>query len=142
MKTTTTVHQQRSNPDRQIRVLQAAFGLDAAFWVFMGVVGLILGARPPGGISTLRLIYSLMMLVNAIILAGLAWGLTLRNRLIYILAVLFILANAVLSITDQVGLLDLISLAIHIGLLVLLFLAKEVFSKSESSSSLDSGRAG
>ena len=73
-----------------------------------------------------------MMLSNAAILAWLAWALSRRNRIIYIITVVLIFATAVLSITDEVGLVDLISLAVNLGLLILLFLARGEYRKSAS----------
>jgi hypothetical protein len=123
----------RSTPSLKVRLLQAAFVLDVIFWVALSVGGLVMGARAPGGISGSRLVVSAMMLANAALLAWLAWALARRNRIIYIITVVLIFATAVLSITDEVGLFDLISLAVNLGLLILLFLARGEYRKSASS---------
>jgi hypothetical protein len=121
-----------STPNRKVRILQTAFVLDAVFWVAMGVATLVMGAGASGGISTSRWVVSLMMLANAAILAWLGWALARRNRFIYILAVLLVFALAVLSITDEVGLFDVISLLVNLGLLILLFLVRGEYRKSAS----------
>jgi len=57
---------------------------------------------------------------SAAALAGLAILLSRRNRFAFYLAVILLAIIAVLSITDQIGILDLVSLAVSVIPLVLL----------------------
>ena len=102
-----------------VSLLRALFGVLGAFWLVVGVFAVsgALDLGLPGGARVL----GILMLGNgaALVLAG--W-LSLRgHRMVDFLAVLLVLANAALSLTDEVGVLDLASLVVSgtlLGLLV------------------------
>ena len=52
------------------------------------------------------------------------WGYLKKRRTVYILTLLFFAANGVLSLTDQVGFFDMVSLLLSTGLFVLLVLQR------------------
>ena len=60
------------------------------------------------------------------------WNLVKKNRFIYLLSILFVITNGVLSITDQVGNWDLISLILNILAMVgLISVWKEMMTKTQ-----------
>lgn len=99
------------------RMTQALFYFNAAVWVVLGITSLTrIGSAP----SYVVWIIAVLMFGNAAALALCGWGVgTGRRRYLYLaLAVLGI--NILLTFTDQVGALDLATLAIDVILLGLL----------------------
>ena len=97
-----------------LKVTRTLFFVDAAIWLVFAVWGAVLAAS--GG-DTLRWFLSALMAANA---AALAWfGVRLipgRVR-IFDLAILYMALNAVLSITDQFGLVDALILLLSLSVL-------------------------
>jgi hypothetical protein len=60
------------------------------------------------------------MYVNAFVMMFIAWGIGRRQRAYYYLALAVILANILLTITDEFGLFDLIVLLLNLAILFLL----------------------
>jgi len=102
-----------------VSLLRGLFGALGAFWLVAGgfaVFGALDFGLPQGA-----QVLGILMLGNGAALVSAGW-LTLRgHRMIDFLAVLLVLANGVLSLTDEVGVLDLASLVVSgtlLGLLV------------------------
>jgi hypothetical protein len=110
-----------SGPHNASALLQRAlFGLASAFWVITG--GLVLaGLLNVGGSESASLVIGVLMLGNGVLLGLSAWA-TLRGRhWVDRGALLLVVANAVLSVTDEMGVWDWLSLAISallVGLVV------------------------
>lgn len=99
-----------------VRAAQALFLLIGLVWILLGVVTLI---RQTGG-AVAAVIIALLMVANAAVMLWLAWGIGQQSRRFYLLALAVLAVNIVLSITDQVGIWDLISLGVTLALFVLL----------------------
>jgi hypothetical protein len=96
------------------------FGAAACFW-------LVTGALAATGLSDLgfdspdaALVVGLLMLGNGVALALAGWFTLRGHRLVDFAALALVALNACLSVTDEIGLLDLISLLVNGALLVLL----------------------
>ena len=66
------------------------------------------------------LILKVLLFCEPVIYFLALWGYLKKRRTIYILTLLFLAANAALSVTDEVGFFDIISLLLNAGLLLLL----------------------
>lgn len=114
-------------PDRLIRLAQRLFYLNGLVWLILGLVSVLRlsnAGNPPSG--TLLVVAVLMFgNVGAMVLSGL--GLTRRTIWTYLFAVAVLLVNIVLTVTDQFGLLDLLTLALDLFLLVVLFLIRKAY---------------
>lgn len=99
-------------------LLRALFGLLGAFWVVSGV--LAVSGVVDLGLQAGAVFLGVLMLGNgaALFLAG--WLALRGHRVVDFLAVVLVLANGVSSLTDEVGPLDLASLAVSAALLGLL----------------------
>jgi len=103
-----------------VRIALALLTLDALLWFAFGAAtacGAIASiAQPP----LLRWGMAGLAWVSAVFLAGIALLLRRRSRPAFFAAVILLSIIAVLSITDQVGLVDLATLAVSAAPLVLL----------------------
>ena len=105
------------------------YSIGAAFWCATGVM-VSCGAVKIGAFEGAWVVGALM-LANAAAF-GAAWWLSLRGyRLIDYGAILLVVANAVLSVTDEVGLLDTASLVLCVLLLILTVLNTRAVSRTE-----------
>jgi len=95
-----------SQQPRAVIAAQVAFVLLGLVWIAFAVIILL---RLPGG-PVAAWIIAALMLGNACVLLWLAWGIGRRSPRFYYLALAVVAANAVLSITDQVGIYDIVSL--------------------------------
>ena len=101
-----------------LRLQGSLFGVVAGFWLVAGVLAVV--GVVDFGLDKGAPLLGLLMLGNAAAL-GLAGFLSLRgHRLVDFGALAVVAVNALLSVTDEIGLLDLVSLAASVGLLVLL----------------------
>jgi hypothetical protein len=89
---------------RALALASAAFWLAAGALVFVGILGV--GAR-----ETARLLGALMV-GNGMAMAGAAAFMLRGHRLVDFTALALFLVNAALSIADQIGVLDVVSLAV------------------------------
>lgn len=70
-----------------------------------------------------------LMAINAIIFLLLAYAVKLQNKLVYWFTIFYVGINAVLTITDQVGLYDYLTLALNLVTLITLFINKNKLLK-------------
>jgi hypothetical protein len=104
-----------------VKLLRVLFAVLGAFWLVLGSLG-VLGAVDFGLATGARFLGALM-LGNGTALALAGW-LSLRGRrVVDFLAVTLVLANLVLSLTDEVGPLDLAFLVVNSALLGFLVVA-------------------
>jgi hypothetical protein len=108
---------------KPLRIAQALFFLNAAIWLVFGItsLGRITNDSPSGQITAL--VVGILMFGNAaaMLLSGLLIG--KGKRRYYFLAAAVLTINIILTFTDQVGLLDWITLAIDLALAGFLFAA-------------------
>ena len=68
----------------------------------------------------------ILMVINAAILYWLGWGIA-RRRVFFYFGIGYLLLNILLTITDQFGLLDLLTMLIDIVLVILLIAKHKIF---------------
>lgn len=104
----------------RVKVTLAFILLNAFFW--MGFAAFTLQARydSGAGLSAVTWIWAGLAALSALALAGAAFLLRRRSKLAYYFALLMLGVLAVLSLTDQVGWLDIISFFISLVPFILL----------------------
>jgi len=79
------------------------------------------------------LILKILLFLEPLFFAIALFGLIKRIKIIFVFSIIFSLFNAILSITDEVGIFDVISLILNILVLISLLLAqKQIFKKEPS----------
>ncbi len=97
---------------------RALFGVAAAFWLLTGTLALF-GVLHLGATGAGARVLGVLMLGNGAAFALAGW-LALRGyRLVDLASLVLVAANAVLSVTDEIGLVDVLSLGVNVGLLAL-----------------------
>jgi hypothetical protein len=104
-----------------LKLTSRAFLLDAAVWLILGIQSLIL-AVDTGNVT--RWVYTILMFANA---AMLIWFgvVILRARIeVFTLAIVYMIANVVVLIFDQFGLVDALVMSLNLVVLGLLVLTR------------------
>lgn len=99
-----------------VQAAQGGFYLNAGIWIVLGLFTLTRTQNP-----VMVLVLCLLMAANALLLVWIGWGLGRRKRMYYFLGAAVIGLNFILTLTDEVGIFDLIVLFVNGVLLVLLF---------------------
>lgn len=94
------------------------FSVVAAFWIAVGV--LAFAGAVTFGMDQGAPMVGAMLLVNGAALAVAGWCTARGRRWIDWLAIALVAANAVTSLLDEAGVLDIVSAVVNAGLLVLL----------------------
>jgi len=105
--------------------------LDAVMWFAFGAVAAAGGIASFAGMPGLRWVMAGLAWASAAALAVLAILLGRRSRVAFFLAVILLTIIAVLSITDQIGWLDLAALAVSVIPLVLLLKDRAWYLRQE-----------
>ena len=95
-----------------LKIAQALFALNALIWLAFGVFRYFVWQKTHPGNETLEVIIPLMMIVNAAGMAFCSFAIGKLKIWLYFAAVGYLLVNIVLTITDQFGVYDLITLII------------------------------
>jgi hypothetical protein len=121
---------------KAIKWAQGLFFLNAAIWLALGVVSSIrLGSSGSQGVTALVIAILMFGNAGAMALRGALLG---RRRLLFYLFALAVLAvNIVLTFTDQVGVLDWITLAIDLVLVGILAVAGKRFLSDAGAASAE-----
>jgi hypothetical protein len=108
---------------------RALFLLNGAAWILFGSLSL-LTANPASTdqMAVMRIVAALAF-ANAAVLLWIGWSLAKRQRRIYYLSLAMIAVNAVLCVTDDIGLIDLLFLCLNLGLLVLLVATRSHYTQ-------------
>jgi hypothetical protein len=85
------------------------------FWIVMGVIFI----TKTQILAVQYWIIMILMMLNAICFAIFTYLIKKKNLVIYIMLILFILINAILTVTDQMGIIDWVTLLFNIIILVL-----------------------
>jgi uncharacterized membrane protein (DUF2068 family) len=111
-----------SKAPTSVIVARAMFFLNAAIWILFSILTL---RRTHGSTAW---IVAILMAGNAgaMLLAG--WGIGKRQKWFYYLGIAVLAVNIVLTVTDEFGLFDLITLLIDVILLVLLLATRSRYS--------------
>ena len=109
-----------------IKVAQGLFFLNAAIWLLFGAVSLLRMANNSSQIVA-ALIISVLMLgnVGAMLMAGV--GIGKRNQWFYYFGLAVLAINIILTITDEFGVFDLITLILDLVLVGLLIAMKSYY---------------
>ena len=101
-----------------VRAARVLFFVDATIWVVLGITSLLNVERGPTSIMT-AIVIGVLMFGNAgaMVVSGFGLG---KWRGFYYLALAVLLVNIVLTFTDQVGLLDILTFLLDLALLMLL----------------------
>lgn len=97
-----------------VDLTKGLFFLNTAIWLLFGVLFL---ARTTNGMAWM---IAALMFVNAALMLAFGLAVGRGSRLVYLAALAFLAVNILLTVTDQVGIADLITLLIDLALLVLL----------------------
>ncbi|MBN2393944.1 MAG: hypothetical protein JXR84_24640 [Anaerolineae bacterium] len=114
-----------------IQIAQALFFLNTAIWVALGITSLFRVARGPTSMMT-AIVIGILMFGNASAMAVSGFGLGTKRRGFYYLALAVLLVNIVLTFTDQVGLLDILTFALDLVLLVLLIVTRKRYTHRDA----------
>jgi hypothetical protein len=104
-------------------VTRVLFIINGVIWILLAAVGFW---RMSSGAGTMAVVY-LLALADAAVLLWLGWRLGSRSRWIYFLALVAIAVNAVLSITDDLGLADIAVLCLNLVTLGLLWISRATY---------------
>lgn len=104
----------------RIQWAQALFCANAVIWVLLAVVTVLRMGDGSAGQQQAAPFIAILMLGNAVVMLVSAWGLGRRSRLFYLFAVAVLVVNIILTITDQVGWLDVLTGLLDLVLLALL----------------------
>jgi hypothetical protein len=111
---------QTEQPPVSVKAAQGLFYLIGGIWILLGVVYLV---RSAGGTPSQSIgvwVISFFMLANATVLLLIGVGIGRRQKRFLYLGILVLAANILLTVTDEFGFFDLITLLIDLGLLGLL----------------------
>jgi hypothetical protein len=101
-------------------MVQILFFVNALAWLLLGVVNLARVAGNGTGQMLAMVVIAILMFGNAAAMLVCGVGLGTRQRRFYFLALAVLAVNLILTVTDQFGLLDLLTLLLDVALLGLL----------------------
>ena len=117
-----------SKAPNSVMVAQALFFLNAAIWSLFGVASLVrIANRNPDHAITVWII-AMLMFGNAGAMLWAGVGIGKQQKRFFYLAVAVLAINIILTVTDQFGLLDLITLIFDLVLLGLLIATRKRYS--------------
>ncbi len=116
-----------ASENRPVAIAQALFFVNAGIWLVIGALTLVrVGGSDANRAITVGIIVVLMLgNVGAMLLAGV--GLGRRQRRFFYFAIAVLAVNIVLTVTDQFGLLDLITLILDLFLFGLLLATRKAY---------------
>ena len=103
-----------------VRVARGLFLVNAVIWILLGVATLMRMAGGSTSLGSAAWIISILMFANACVMLWVGVGIGKQQRRFYYLALAVLAVNIVLTVTDQVGLLDWITLCLDVALFALL----------------------
>lgn len=112
---------------RTVRTTQILSSLNAAIWVIFGILSLVNIENNSTAPRLVLQVTAILMFGNAGALALSGYILSKRVRWSYYLSMAVLGINIILTVTDQVGTLDWITLAIDILLLGLLMMIRKEY---------------
>jgi hypothetical protein len=112
------------------------FFVNAAVWLAFGIASLLSQALVDGSLA--RWVITIMMLINAVVMFWFGMKIVGGRNWIFLLAILYVALNAVLSITDQFGWIDALILLLNLCLLGLLFVTRNRMNQNANAASGES----
>jgi hypothetical protein len=108
-----------------VQAARALFYLLAVLWGALTVLNLVRRINHQSLPGLAGIFLTALMMVNALIMLGLGWGIGRQKRLAYLAGMAYLFLNIILTVTDEFGAYDLIVLVIAVGLLLLLVLSRK-----------------
>ncbi|MBN2549274.1 MAG: hypothetical protein JXB15_08960 [Anaerolineales bacterium] len=102
-----------------LRIAQGLFTLNALIWAVIGIASILRAASSQSQGYT-PWVVALLMFPNAIAMLVCGLGIGTQKKIFFFLALAVLAVNILLTFTDQVGLLDWITLAIDLAILILI----------------------
>ena len=115
-----------------LNLTRILFFVNAAVWLVFGALSLFQYFEDG---SQTRLIYAVLMIANAFVMAWFGVMIGTGRNWIFFLAILYMAINVVLSITDQFGWIDALILLLNLVILGLLFVARQRMKQIQTESS-------
>jgi len=113
-------------PPTPLRAAQILLLINALVWIGVGISGLVDFPLEEAYAGLLWVVIGLMF-ANALLFLAVAWGIGRGKSWLFWLGVAQVTVNLVLSVTDQVGFLDVVVLLLNAALLALLFAQRKQF---------------
>jgi hypothetical protein len=104
-----------------LKIIRFLFLLNAAVWLVFGALNAIRFADEG---SQMRLIYAVLMIANAVVMAWFGVMIPSGRNWVFFLGILYMAINVVLSIADQFGWIDALILLLNLIILGLLFVTR------------------
>jgi hypothetical protein len=104
----------------RIQLVRALYCANAVIWLLIGAATVLRMAGGTAEERTSAVVIAILMLGNAGAMLVSAVGLGRRSRLLYLFAIAVLVVNIILTVTDQVGWLDVLTGALDVVLLGLL----------------------
>lgn len=100
------------------------FSLNFLFWIFIAISYSFVRENPNSIVKFLLFLEPIIFLIAFI-------GYLKRNIIIYYLTLIFLFCNAILSITDEIGCLDILSLILNLLLFIVLAFQWRIFRRNK-----------
>ena len=111
-----------------VKAARWMFVLLGAIWLLFGVWSITRISAGGGNLSSMMLaVITLLMFINAAVLIWIGWGIGKGYRLYYYFGLLVLAGNIFLTLTDEFGVYDLITLILAVGLLILLIVTRSKY---------------
>lgn len=107
-----------------VKAAQVLFFLMGAIWISFGTAALIKLVNSDTNPTITLWVVGLLMFGNAGAFLFLGWGIGRQNKIFFYLGILVLVVNILLTVTDEFGAFDLITLIIDLVLLVLLIITR------------------
>ena len=121
-----------SRAPTSVRVVWAWFILIAAIWILVGALNLIRMVNGTTGHVNTVWIVSILMFANACVMLWIGRGIRKQNKQFYYLAIVVLTITIILTVIDEFGIFDFITLIIHLGLLGLLITTRTRYSSMQA----------
>jgi hypothetical protein len=110
-----------------INLAEWGFILLGVIWFLFGMYSLIRISGGSTSLSNFGWIIAGLMFINGAVLIWIGWGLREARRFYFYLALLVLVGNILLTITDEFGIFDLVTFMIAISLLILLLVTRSKY---------------
>lgn len=114
------------------RLVKTGFFLIALFWVITGFVSLIRIQDLAASLTPLNLIIAFLMFTNAAALLVCGLGISSGKNWLYLFSIAVLAVNILLTVTDQFGIFDLLTLLLDLSLLTILLVKLSLFIPSRT----------
>jgi len=116
---------------KMLKLTQILFFLNGVVWLVFGALSAFHFAEDG---SLLRLVYALLMIANAVVMAWFGLMIVSGRNWVFFLGILYMAVNVVLSITDQFGWVDALILLLNLVILGLLFITRQRIRRAQTES--------